>query len=245
MIVPLLLTLAGCGSDDAAADRRRYVAALASGDCAGVQTPDLRDDCALAAAGHAAEPGTSAEARHAAVCGAVSADAARDECAFLVAERYRAPSLCRQAGRYADDCALHVVSAAFAVAKAPTEAWAAEQIAASGLAPDDPRPWSAYYRDRLGRSAPLDRAACAALDDAPARPDRATRAEACRQTALAVFDDRLNAARDRRRFRCEAGVVQPPLPALVQWVPDPDLDAAWARRTDLCTPMDAPPGGPR
>lgn len=244
MRVVALLTLAACASStDGAADRARYVAALGTGDCASVQTPALRDDCALAQAGRKDAGGPdAAEARYAAVCGPVLADAARDECAFLVAERHHAPALCRRAGRYRDDCALHVLSAAFASAAQPDEAEAAARIAEAGLDAADPRPWSAYYRDALGRAAPLDASRCARLADAPGVPDRSMRAEACRQTALALFADRLNAARDRRRFTCVDGAPQPPWPAAVQWTPDAALDAAFAARNDLCAPLDAPPG---
>ena len=66
-------------------------------------------------------------------------------------------------------------------------------------------------------------------------------ADACRQTALALFADRLNQARDRRQFTCTDGAPTAPWPALVAWKPDAELDRAFASRGDLCTPLDRAP----
>jgi hypothetical protein len=100
---------------------------------------------------------------------------------------------------------------------------AARRIAAAGLAEDDMRPWSAFYRHVLGSTRPIDRASCDRVTD-PARR------EACRQTGLALYQDLLNMARDRQLYPCDGG----PLPSLLTHTPDPELDALRAGRTDLC-----------
>ncbi len=227
----LALMLVACG--DPAADRARYVAALTSGDCATVTTPTLQADCwtALAARKPEAAPTLDQKRAH---CAQIDDENARGECLFVLAEANTALDVCKEAGPYADDCALHLVSRAFAAEKHPSEEFAAAAIATAGLAADDPRPWSAYFREVLGREQPLDRARCV-LAGTPAR------VEACRQTALGLFADRLNQARDRRQFTCVDGVPKPPWPARVAWVADPDLNGAFTARTDLCTPLDRPP----
>lgn len=158
----------------------------------------------------------------------------------MLAETNLRPDLCREAGPFADDCALHVVSWKFATSKELSEDAAAADIIASGLAVDDPRPWSAYFRELLGRAQPLDRSVCGA-GSTPARE------EACKRTGLALFEDRMNQARDRGTFMCVDGAPTGPWPDLVAWAPDPELDEAFAARSDLCTPLDrpGPPAGTR
>lgn len=191
----------------------------------------LADDCWIAAASKRPESAAS-EAERTALCQHVRDPRQVGECYFGVAELLGAPALCKDAAPFADDCALHVVSIAFARAEAPTEAFAAGQVANAGLLPDDPRPWSAYFREVLGRVRPLDRSACSR-----AAPEHR---EACEQTAVALFSDRLNQARDRRQFTCVDGAPQPPWPELVAFQPDPVFDQVMAARGDLCTPRDVP-----
>ena len=90
--------------------------------------------------------------------------------------------------------------------------------------PDDPRPWSALYRALLEARTPLDRAVC----DAASEP---MLVESCRQTALAVYNDRLNRARDRLRW-CPGA----PVPDALAHTEDPDLEAMLLRRAEeeLC-----------
>lgn len=220
-LAPLLL-LACAGGDGApsAEDRARFVAALADGRCGAVEAPALRDDCWLAVAARTGDD----------VCGEVGDAELRGECWFQLAERRRDAALCPKAAPYAVDCALHVLSSGFAeltrggVRPGEKEDDVAARIAASGLAADDMRPWSAWYRWVLGGMRPLDRSAC----DAVADPDRR---EACRRTGLALYDDLLNHARDTGTFPCDGG----PLPAALQHAPDPELDARRAARADAAT----------
>ena len=191
----------------------------------------LADDCWVAAASKRPESAAS-EAERAALCANVRAPRQVGECYFSVAELMGAPALCREAAPFADDCALHVVSIAFARSEAPTEAFAAEQIQRAGLSPADPRPWSAYFREVLGRVRPLDRSACGQV-----APDHR---EACEQTTISLFSDRLNQARDRRQFTCVEGAPQPPWPDLVAFQPDAVFEQVMAARVDLCTPRDVP-----
>ncbi len=234
-LIPAALVFAsllGCTPDgDPASERAAYRDALRSGACEAVPAGALADDCWIAAASKRPESAHS-EAERTASCARVTDPRQLGECYFTVAELLGEPALCLEAAPFADDCALHVVSIAFAKADAPTEAFATEQIARSGLAVDDPRPWSAYYREVLGRVRPLDRSACAA-----ASPDHR---EACEQTALALFADRLNQARDRKQFTCVDGAPQPPWPDLVAFQPDPAFEQAMATRGDLCKPRDVP-----
>lgn len=236
---PRLLALAGLGAlplgalplgceptAGGAGAAQRYAEALRTGACAEAGAPELRDDCRLAHLdAAAAEP-----------CAGFETERLRDECFFQLAEARKDAALCPRAGAFADDCALHVLSRGFGAWVGPgtrpgdREEEVAAHIAAAGLAGDDMRPWSAWYRWVLGGLDPLDRAAC----DAVAEP---ARREACRATAVAVFHDRLNNARDRRLVDCATGA----LPPLLAHTPDPELDAALRRRwTELCPPPSAP-----
>ena len=235
----------GCAADSDSADRARYLKALDSGECEVVRGADLQDDCWLAQAAKPLERGAPVSQRVDATCAHVTGKRARAECFFLVAEHTGTPELCTQADTFKDDCGLHAVSMAFARSRTLTEAWAFEQIVASGMNPKDMRPWSAYFREVLSRSAPLDRAACGTVGTLEGAPTATERQEACTQTGRALFEDRLNQARDQRRFTCVANVVQLPVPDRVRWAPDAELDAIFAGRTDLCTPLDAPPGARR
>lgn len=220
------LLLGGCGAGDEAGVASRYAEALRSGRCADAGAPELRDDCRLA----------HLDAAAAAPCEGFETTRLRDECFFQLAEAREDASLCPKAGAFADDCALHVLSRGFGrglgAGSRPGEGEeaVAARIVAAGLAADDMRPWSAWYRWVLGGLDPLDRAACEAVAD-PARR------EACRNTAVAVFHDRINNARDRRLVDCATGA----LPPLLTHAPDPELDAALRRRwTELCPPPSAP-----
>ncbi len=220
-----------CGSDPTE-DRARYLAALTSGACETVEADALADDCWIA---WVATPLTETETaeQRADACERVIGEKDKGECYFVVAETHEAPGFCPKAAPFADDCAMHTVSRGFARARTLDEQGASTQIVLSGLAEDDPRPWSAYYRELLSRAELLDRAPCAAAST----PERQA---ACNATGLALFEDRLNQARDRRLFTCVGAAPQLPWPKRVAWVADPDMDTAFARRTDLCTPLDVP-----
>lgn len=210
MIVCSALVLA-CA--DPGADVATYAAAIADGGCARVRDADLRDDCWVA----------QAERTGLNQCAVVLSELMRDECWFQLAEHDDDPAWCSRAGQFADDCRMHHVSRHFRTlgrGSAPTEEQVAAIITAAGLAPADSRPWTAWYREMLSRQPTLDLSVC---------PPGARR-EACRNAGLVLYNDRLNRARDQRAWKCGE---EPPRSLAV--VPDPDLEALRARRTDACT----------
>jgi len=196
--------------------------------CAALSEAALRVDC-LGVAAEALAPRDPDAA--AAQCASLPEGSARDECHFQVAERSHDAARCDQAGAFADDCRLHRLSTDLlrllprGTTPGAFEAELAAALPGYGLAPDDPRPWSAAYRWVLGSQRPLDRGSCQAAPDAARR-------EACLHTAVALFQDRLNHARDTGTFPCEGG----PLPPELAYLPDLELDAALAARRgeDLC-----------
>lgn len=153
----------------------------------------------------------------------------RDECHFRRAEKRGNIAGCAQAGSFQEQCRMHVFSAGFATWSSDPwvgrdEAVVAGKIAEAGFGPDDPRPWSAWYRHALNARRPLDRAACRTVGVE-------LRREACLHTGIALYQDLLNVARDRKLYPCGG-----PLPPLLQTAPDPELDAVRASRTDVCSP---------
>jgi len=216
--VILAVLLACAGADPRGADdRARYVAGLASGECAGIRDDALRDDC------------REATAKAPSDCESVGDATLRGECWFQLAEATSDAALCPRAVPFVDDCALHVLSRAFpkwlpkAARPGEHEAEAAARITAAGLAADDMRPWSAFYRHVLGGTRPIDRSTCDKVENAARR-------EACKRTGIAMYQDLLNHARDRGLYPCDGG----PLPTLLAYAPDPELDAVIAARRDLC-----------
>jgi hypothetical protein len=214
------LLLGGCDrAAGDAADRARYVEGLSSGECAPIRDAALRDDC------------REATAKAPADCEGVADPTIRGECWFQLAESTKDASLCPRAVPFADDCALHVLSRGFAtwlpkkVRPGEQEAAAEARIVAAGLAADDMRPWSAFYRHVLGATRPIDRVACDAVADLDRR-------EACKRTGIAMYQDLLNHARDKKIYPCDGE----PLPALLAYAPDAELDAVRAARRDLCPP---------
>lgn len=208
--------------------RRRCLAAFAlSLGCGGT----LRGDAEAARAGDCAkvsDAGAQERCRSAAGDCASLAGRAADECHFRAAESAGDASACADAGTLADECRLHVLSRAFA-RELPRgkvgadDETAAARITAAGLAVDDPRPWSAWYRHALGAHVPIDRSSCASAASS-------LRREACEHTGLALYNDRLNMARDRGLYPCDGGA----LPGLLRHAPDPEIDALVAARDDLC-----------
>lgn len=211
----MALWLLGClgGGDPRAA----YLDGLRTGECASIPDARLRDDCWTA----------RVEREGVDWCGEVTAGPPRGECHFQLAERTDDVGVCPRATPYADDCALHLLSRGFGAllpaAPGERETEVAARIRLAGLAEDDPRPWSAWYRWVLGGQRPLDRASCARVDDP-------VRREACERTGVALYQDLLNRARDLRTYPCDGGA----LPLELQHTPDPELDAVRAARRDLC-----------
>lgn len=230
----LWLLLACRGGDDArtypdALARVAEAPAEAPALCAPIRDAGLRADCVLAGAEALAVTDPDGAAR---LCAGLDEGVSRDECGFQVAERAGRPELCTAAGRFEDDCRLHLWSRALreiVPARArpgEVEASASAALGAYGFATDDNRPWSALYRELLARQRPLDRASCEA---APTAEQRA----ACWNTGIMVYNDRINVARDRKQLPCDGA----PVPAILQTTPDPELEALLAARlkVDPCS----------
>ena len=227
----VLLVLVACGrspdgvgsaGDSSAA--ALWARALRTGACATVVDERLHDTCVVAAVERTRQD-RCAEAR---------GQRAREECAFRLAEKRLDASICRRAGAFAEDCALHVLSTGFmvwapagALPGGPVEEEVARRIAAAGLRDDDMRPWSAWYRWVLGAQQSLDRSTCARV--APA-----ARREACTRTGLTVFEDRINRTRDTRAPDGTSALACGANPRLLAHAPDPDLDALLLRRRGPC-----------
>lgn len=218
----LFLFLLACGKPQVS-DAKLYRDGLASGDCSPVREPDLRDDCWVATA--------VTKSLRARPCDLIGGDHYKGECWFSLAEREKDPTLCKKAIGFTDDCALHVLSQDFAAWVKPEsvpgdqDAEMEAKVASAGMKSDDPRPWSAYYRWVLGQHRPFDRSSCAKIENV-------MRKEACEKTGIAVYNDLLNNARDRKLIPCPS---RKPLPPELAHTPDAELDALVTSREDLCS----------
>lgn len=237
LLLPLLLACAAAPPTDAAADGAAYGAALkavesqparADALCAGVRDPALRGDCVTAGAEALAHTDADAAAT---LCAGLPDGTPQDECGFQVAERSGDATRCATAGRFAEDCRMHVWSRSLAEALPRSTSLAEAEprvqllAEAAGFTERDPRPWVVLARYLLGADTPLDRSRC----DALVEPERR---RVCKDAARDLFHDRLNHARDTGTFPCGGG----PLPSLLAHSEDRELDAiVAARRTaDLC-----------
>jgi hypothetical protein len=198
-----------CGADVASEFRR----AVSEADCTELPEGALRDDCLVQTGG----------------CAAVGEGRKRDDCVFRLAERSEDVSLCDEAGAFEEQCRMHLWSASFerwAPKQAPvpgSEPAVRKALIAAGFQENDPRPWSAWYRHALGKHRPIDRMACLEIPETMER-------ESCLATGLALYGDRLNAARDRGLYPCDGGE----LPDFLLATPDPEIEALRSARTDLC-----------
>ena len=99
-----------------------------------------------------------------------------------------------------------------------------------GRAAGDMRPWSAWFRWVLGQQRPLDRGSCLALEG--------ELRQACWNTGRALYQDRLNRARDQGSYPCpaEQSGQRAPLPAALRHGADAELDQLRLEReaADLC-----------
>lgn len=231
------MSCADAPSAGAATDAAAYTAALqtvgrdpvaASERCAAIRAPGLRADCITAAAEALAGTDPQGASR---LCASVPPGIGRDECGFQVAERSGEPTRCIEAGRFLEDCRMHLWSRALASAiPRGTDLGDAEPrvvalAAQSGFTDDDPRPWIVLTRYLLGAEPVLDRSAC---DDLT----QVERQRTCRSAARDLFHDRINHVRDTGRFPCDGG----PLPAILGHTADPGLEGVLAERRaqDLC-----------
>ncbi|MEE2751402.1 MAG: hypothetical protein VX519_08220 [Myxococcota bacterium] len=163
-----------------------------------------------------------------------------NECHFRIAERTDNPTQCAHAGDFEANCRLHVFSQRFHKWLKPTLPF--QEIAIQtppfitdvGLAPEDPRPWSAVWRSVLGAHSPLDRSLCTSLVNPMHQ-------EACAHTAVALFHDQLTRAWTQGIDLCTGA-----LPPHLAPTPDPVFEDVLARRRkeNLCTksPFPPPPG---
>ena len=196
--------------------------------CRGVVDPILHADCITAGVEAMAAEDLSAATS---LCEGLPDGAGKDECFFQAAEAGKDPATCARAGRFDDDCRMHLWTTALlqglpratlpAEADAPVEAL----LVGHTFGPEDGRPWVAVYRTLLGGRRPFDRALC----DGISHPERRT---ICRDAGRDLYNDLLNNARDTGRFPCAGG----PLPPMLAHTEDPELEALIdARREgDLC-----------
>lgn len=176
--------------------------------CAAVAAPRWRGDCLIAAVERLAAKDVEAAS---ALCAQVPRPEEADECWFQLAERSHRPDLCARAGRFAEDCRLHgwvnglgawLPARPSADPAAPAPAWAeavvsAGRIAATkaGFSQDDPRPWTALFRQvQAGAPAP-DPRLCG--DFAPMGLEAT-----CAEAGLGVLRDRLRYGLDTGALRC-------------------------------------------
>ncbi len=243
LVALLLPSCSAESADPLAMDQARYQRAIETARqdpaagwdaCDTIRTSGLRADCRMAAveawAGHKDEPTDALLER----CAGLEPLGVAQECAFQVGERRTDPEACARAGAWADDCRLHLLSATFR-AWVPRDARVddpallarlASEARAVGLNADDERAWSAWFRWVLDQQPSVDRAPCRALEP--------PLDEACWQTGRALYEDRLNMARDRGLVPCDGG--EPP--RYLQTGGDAELDDRLRERTalDLCPP---------
>ncbi len=246
LLVATTAALLGCGAEGGPAiDQARYTEALETAPqdpaaaweaCEPIMDPGLLGDCRLAVMERWASRKGAHSEELLARCASLQPQRTAWECAFQVGERRGDPGACAQAGDFADDCRLHLLSRGLR-AWVGAEASAAEPVlherlraetAAVELPEDDPRAWSAFFRAALDKPRLLSRAPCRVLG-VPLQ-------EICLETGRSLYDDRLNRARDRGLYPCEGAE----LPAMLHIDEDPELEALRAKRheRDLC-----PPGG--
>lgn len=226
----MLLLLTACGGDERplGQDRADLLAALeadspqeAAALCRQIRDEGVRTDCAWAVV-----PRLEGD-EAAALCVTLPDGAAGHECWFLLGEAGH-PAACANAGPMADDCRMHVFSRRIwdhfgpDVRPGQAEDDVLLHLVGVGFAPDDPRPWSAWFRQLFTRG-PLDPAACEAVADLDRR-------EVCARTALPVFHDRLNRGRDTDEPLCEQDPPWAVLDEALQKVLEE------RRAEDLCDP---------
>lgn len=222
-MVALLLGCSNAPSHELHAKSLTLPAKEAAPLCADIEDTELRADCSWRVVEELAHDDYDLCAG---LCQALPG-AMGHECWFLLGENGDEPAACANAGAMADDCRMHLVgrrlmrvSGDFGADEGPVE----EVIVALGLSIQDDRPWSAWYRGLHGRAMPLDRSRCDVVAD-PWRRD------ICSMSAIPLFHDRLNMARDRGLELCDS------VPDEAAYVgPDAVLDQVLAERrgADLC-----------
>lgn len=228
------MLLLACARPDAHSpdDPARYTAALAAiavdpqqtvSACAAITAPPLQADCL--AAGAEALAATHPDKAQT-ICAQLDDGLIADECWFMVAEQSKNPALCSRAGRFREDCALHLLQQAVAAAdpRAADDARIPALITTAGFETTDPRALTLVFRHALARQQPLDLSIC----------DASVSAEWCIRAGGGLLNDRLNRARDTGAISeawCSGDRQDV---ESVRYVPHPELDAVVARRDDLC-----------
>jgi hypothetical protein len=227
----MLLILAACVKEPQdARDLHRQALTLLPQDpdaaaliCPQIDAMDLRADCTWAVVETLA-PDDAAKGH--ALCLELPG-AFGEECWFLLGETAMDPAACASAGSLADDCRMHVVSNRFMqdfrdAEPGQVEEQAQQVVIWAGLAPRDPRPWSALYRGVLLNRRPLDPSRCDAVSDPELQA-------ICVSTAVPVFHDLLNHNRDT-----VGGLCTGELPFEVVWTPELHAALDERRGADLC-----------
>ena len=235
MLFALVLSLPlGCDSSPPPGEHRRYTDSLTAIEadpgqtgtvCGALTVAALREDCLLAGVDRLAAAQTETAAG---LCQTLPDGLSRDECHFILAEKTGEATRCGDAGRFLLDCQMHLLQRAVSEAKldsdpAVLEPAAAAMLSAGGFAAEDEHAWTLIYRDALARQAPLNLVRC---DDTPRPP-------LCRRAGEGLFSDRLNYARDTRKLTGDWCTTRAGVEVL-DHIPDAQLDALIARRTDVC-----------
>ncbi len=230
--------------------------------CLQLTDPDFAGDCALTVALRGAQSASQAPDTW---CDAIPADPWGFECRFQAAEVLRsngetdrAVALCRQAGRFARDCALHLWQKAVHTLARSTEPadlvtvipsarrMHARWLARVGQYSDfDSLFWRKFFRVVFNSKTRVDVAHCDPLPD-----DLMKR---CQNAVVVILDQALRTAAGKARWR--AAFCDSPSPTLATLVtlpdafdrlttiaPHPHLDAFIAEfHTPVCTQSRMPP----
>jgi hypothetical protein len=193
------IILLGCDREPSP-PHRQYIGALqqiqdkpeeADSACGPIRDSVLRADCYLAAVERAGESGRE-------LCERLEGKS-RGECHFILAEKGQSLKDCEEAGPYARDCRLHLLSRSLARENEYTVQAAESLLAGHGLEGSQ-EGWTAVYRNFHSKKRPLDLGWCRDSPDPLL----------CRKAGLQIFRDRLNRARDTDKVEC-SGEVQPPM----------------------------------
>lgn len=229
-------TLLGCSTRDAdavptAADREGLVAALALAEtdpvAAMARCRDLGDaaraDCVVAAA-----EGDAAAALEQGWCDVPARSEDREECRFVLAERLDRLDLCVRAGRFADDCRVHLWRNRVPRYMPPDQPLpdlvpkVRRELLEQGFDPDDEALWVASFAHYHEQSPDLGRSRCRAIE-------HSRLARLCWDVAREPFEERIGSAWTSGAVSCDAAALPPELAGM-----DPELralfDQEWGAR---------------
>ncbi len=222
-MLPLVLACSKPSPEALHAEALRLPAEEAASFCPDIEDPGLRADCAWRVVEERAAQDYDGCA---ALCSTLP-EGLGHECWFLLAENGDEPAACANSGDMADNCRMHLIGRRLMSLEGDFGSQEDEVeavIIGVGLSVQDDRPWSAWYRKLHSPVRPLDRRRCDAVEDP-------WRREICQSSAIPLFHDRLNMARDQKLDLCGEA-----LPPAVAYTPDPGLDDVLVQRraADLC-----------